>query len=88
MLEADGFICEKCGVCCRHIDTIPELREFDNGFGVCIHLKGSLCDIYEHRPDICSIERMYELRFSDMLSKEQYYALSARACRMLVQLRD
>lgn len=84
----DAFVCGKCGKCCRHIDTVPELRELDSGNGVCVHLVNNLCEIYEGRPDVCNVERMYELVFSQLLSREQYYALSAQACRNLQDLRD
>lgn len=59
------FICTRCGLCCRNIDKIPELREFHKGDGVCIHLsEDNLCNIYMNRPDICNTEKMYELKYN------------------------
>ena len=52
MKNKEGFQCSACGECCRHIGKIEQLRAFDNGNGVCIHLKGNLCEIYENRPEI------------------------------------
>ena len=61
------FECDKCGICCKHIDSIPQLKDFDSGNGRCIHLlDNNLCEIYFERPDICNVERMYEIYFKDM----------------------
>ena len=41
------FPCDKCGICCNHINEIPELHSFDSGNGRCIHLlDNNLCAIY------------------------------------------
>ena len=29
------FECDKCGICCKHIDNIPQLKSFDMGNGRC-----------------------------------------------------
>lgn len=78
------FVCTKCGLCCKNIDTIPELEKFDMGDGVCIHLSNdNLCNIYAVRPDICNIDRMYELFYKTILSKEEYERLNIEGCRAL-----
>ena len=77
------FHCGRCGLCCRQIGGIPQLARFDRGDGVCRHLTdGNLCDIYETRPEVCSVERMYA-RFQAEMGREQYYALMEDACRCL-----
>lgn len=41
------FACDRCGICCQHIDLIPQLKEFDSGNGRCVHLsENNLCEIY------------------------------------------
>lgn len=78
------FICNKCGLCCRNIDKIPELEEFHKGDGVCIHLSDdNLCDIYSIRPDICNVEKMFELNYKAMMSKEEYEKMNMEGCRVL-----
>lgn len=78
------FICTKCGLCCRNIDKIPELAEFHKGDGVCIHLSDdNLCDIYPIRPDICNVEKMFELNYKAMMSKEEYEKMNMEGCRVL-----
>lgn len=54
------------------------------GDGVCIHLTDdNLCDIYENRPDICNVEKMYETLYKSMMSKEEYEKKNMEGCRML-----
>ena len=77
------FNCTKCGECCRHIDRVPELSKFDDGNGVCIHLKGNLCDIYYHRPVICNVDRMYELYFANEYLKDDFYKINENACEII-----
>ncbi len=76
------FNCDKCGKCCRLLSGIPQLASFDRGDGVCIHLQGNLCDIYENRPDICNVEKMFPA-FSQNMNYEQYIALMEDSCLYL-----
>ena len=78
------FICTMCGLCCRNIDKIPELADFHTGDGVCIHLSdNNLCDIYSIRPDICNVEKMYELNYKAKMSKEEYEKMNMEGCKIL-----
>ena len=54
------FECDRCGICCQHIDSIPQLKQFDSGNGRCVHLlENNLCEIYLDRPEICNVDKMY-----------------------------
>ena len=78
------FVCTKCGLCCRNIDKIPELSSFHKGDGICIHLSDdNLCNIYSTRPDICNVDKMYELKFKSMMTKEEYEQINREGCRVL-----
>lgn len=78
------FECSKCGLCCRHIDMIPELSKYDSGDGECKYLtKDNLCAIYESRPDICNVDKMYEIYFSNEMTKEAFYEKNLEGCRAL-----
>ena len=75
------FECDKCGICCRHIDLIPQLKEFDSGNGRCVHLsENNLCEIYLDRPEICNVERMFELYFKGEISEADYICLNKIGC--------
>ena len=79
-----NFQCDKCGVCCKLLKGIPQLAAFDRGDGVCIHLKDNLCSIYESRPDICNVEKMYVF-FKEQMSEEEYLQLMSNSCKVLKQ---
>ena len=79
-----NFQCDKCGICCKLLKGIPQLAAFDRGNGVCIHLKDNLCSIYESRPDICNVEKMYVF-FKEQMSEEEYLQLMSNSCKVLKQ---
>lgn len=83
MPPLERFPCSQCGECCRHIDLIPLLAPFDRGDGVCVHLRGDLCAIYEDRPEICCVDTMYERYFSEAYTREGFYRLNLRVCQAL-----
>ena len=77
------FHCDKCGLCCRSLAFVPQLAAFDRGDGVCRYLaENNLCEIYDARPDICNVEKMYSL-FASQMSKEEYYCLMEESCAVL-----
>lgn len=83
------FECSKCGLCCRHIDMIPELSDYDSGNGRCKYLtEDNLCDIYANRPDICNVDKMYEIRFFNEMTKEDFYEKNLEGCRALKKYVD
>lgn len=78
------FPCEQCGLCCKHLEMIPQLKEFDSGDGRCIHLMdNNLCAIYENRPDICNVSKMYELVFCKQMSEDEYIKINLAGCRAI-----
>ena len=79
------FPCTECGICCKNISTIQELKEFDVGNGICkyLDLNTNLCNIYDTRPDICRIDKMYEIEYYKYFSKEEFYIKNAEICNEL-----
>lgn len=53
------------------------------GNGVCKHLKGNICDIYDRRPDVCRVDVMYEKYFSAVYSRKEFYRLNELVCEEL-----
>lgn len=77
------FECQKCGQCCKNIGKTGLLKDFENEKGECIHLtKDNLCSIYDQRPDICNVEKMYKLYF---MSLEEYIEYNKAICKVLNQ---
>ena len=78
------FLCTRCGLCCKNIHEIPELADFHTGDGICIHLSDdNLCKIYSTRPDICNVEKMYELYYVNIMSKAEYERKNLEGCKAL-----
>lgn len=79
------FPCTMCGICCQNISHIKELESFDLGNGVCKYFdlitKG--CTIYDIRPNICRIDKMYELEYYKKFTKSDFYNLNAEACNRM-----
>jgi len=80
------FLCDGCGLCCQHISEIEELKEFHNGDGICIHLnrENNQCNIYETRPNVCRVEKMYDLVYhKEFNSKQEFYNANMAICNVL-----
>ena len=74
------FPCLKCGLCCRMLQHIPLLAEYDLGNGVCRYLVNNQCSIYENRPTLCNIDEMYTLYFETKITKTDFYIENLKAC--------
>lgn len=80
-----AFRCDKCGLCCRLLRYVPQLAAFDRGDGVCRFLQGNLCSIYESRPDICNVEKMYPV-FASIMSREEYDRAMSDSCAQIKEM--
>ena len=78
------FVCTKCGICCRNIDKIPELSSYHTGDGVCVYSSDeNLCTIYDIRPDICNVDRMYQKVYKNIMPRELYDEYNMQGCKLL-----
>lgn len=79
------FPCTQCGLCCQNIAGIEQLKDFDLGNGVCKFFNKQThgCDIYENRPDICQVDKMFELEFYSYFTKIEFYRENAKVCNQL-----
>ena len=71
------FPCDECGECCRHIDQVSALHDFDDGRGCCIHLRDNRCDIYASRPLVCRGEYIYRQYYPGASVPEFYNEMIA-----------
>ena len=82
-MSTPRFNCDRCGLCCRSIGGIPQLKQYDRGDGVCSHLTdANLCDMYDSRPEVCNVERMYS-RFASEMTWDEYISLMEASCECL-----
>lgn len=77
------FKCDCCGCCCRHIYESELYKDLDRGDGVCKYLTGNLCSIYENRPLLCQVDECFEIYFSQIITREEYYKLNEIQCKRL-----
>ena len=79
------FKCDCCGLCCRHIDKVPQLKNFDSGrsFCKCLNTQTNLCTIYYERPDLCNVEVGYKKYFADQYTEEEFFRLNYKVCEQL-----
>lgn len=78
------YPCTKCGLCCQHIEHIPELKMFDLGNGTCRYFNPKVgCVIYDDRPLVCKIDEYFKLVKSEFSSKLTFYQANANVCNEL-----
>ncbi len=78
------FPCDKCGLCCKRLDLIEEMKEYDRGDGVCMYLtKDNLCSIYDNRPTICNTKLYYLMHYRKQMSWEEFVKESKKGCKAL-----
>jgi Fe-S-cluster containining protein len=79
-----SYPCTSCGLCCQKISGIEQLRDLDNGDGVCKnYVPGEGCSIYTSRPNICRIDDGYTLYAKDKMTLIDYYQANAAVCNEL-----
>jgi len=79
------FPCTSCGLCCQNISSVKELKKFDLGNGVCKYFDeiSNQCTIYETRPDICRVDKMYQQKYNVFFTKKEFYIKNAEVCNQL-----
>ena len=81
------FICIRCGCCCKAVGHTEEDKFLDNGNGVCKYYNDQKreCIIYNFRPEICRVDKMYK-RFKDKMTWDEYVDLTYESCEKLRKL--
>jgi len=79
------FPCSGCGLCCQNISKIKELKDYNLGNGVCryFNLQTNECEIYDNRPDICRIDKMFRMHYHKYFTIEEFYIENAKVCNSL-----
>jgi hypothetical protein len=85
--EKKEFVCSRCGACCRNIHLYEPASYLDRGDGVCKYYNDNdkSCTIYEFRPEICRVDKMYKL-FKNKMTWNEYIDLSYESCEELRKL--
>jgi uncharacterized protein len=79
------FPCTSCGLCCQNITNIEELKTYDLGNGTCKYFDciSNECTIYSDRPDICRVDKMFDLVYNKKFTQEEFYIGNAKICNHL-----
>lgn len=79
------FSCDKCGLCCMHIDESNVEPRMNRGDGVCRFFDEDthLCNIYDKRPIFCNVDRFYEEHLTTKILREDYYEVNCKSCKIL-----
>lgn len=69
---------------------VKEVAEFPFLFtpeGRCSKLAddNKTCTVYESRPDICNVEKMFDKYYEGKIDKQSYYLSSAMACNKIIK---
>lgn len=62
-----------------------ETANLDRGDGTCRYFDDDLkhCRIYRQRPDICRVDRQYELHYRSVMTWAAFVELNQGACKVL-----
>ncbi|MBC8580132.1 CxxCxxCC domain-containing protein [Zhenhengia yiwuensis] len=76
------FKCDKCGCCCMKVGQSAVYATLDRGDGVCMYFNDELrlCNIYEIRPTMCNVDKVYTILFKSKIEKEEYYKMNRKYC--------
>lgn len=82
---AHNFPCNQCGECCKRVHMLAETASLDRGDGICRNFDVDFkrCNIYQQRPDICRVDRQYELHYQSAMTWEAFVELNQIACKAL-----
>lgn len=79
------FPCTSCGLCCQNISKIKNLKNYDLGNGICKYFNSidNSCKIYNKRPDICSVDIMFKIKYKQYFTEKIFYMENAKSCNYL-----
>jgi len=84
-MPSNPFPCTQCGLCCQNVHLSVETRFLDRGDGTCRHYQeyDKTCSIYSERPDICRVDRQYELSYAKQYQWDEFVAINLEVCVFL-----
>lgn len=70
------------------MNVATETRLLDRGDGICrnFDVDRNICSIYEERPDICRIDRQYQLHYRNEYTWDDFVAINLQSCRLIESL--
>lgn len=78
-----NFPCTSCGCCCKRVGLVKKFlteEEFPHNTredGCCEMLINDKCSVYDNRPEICNVNKMF---LKSNLDIKEYYKLNIEQC--------
>jgi Fe-S-cluster containining protein len=97
-MDTNSFPCTGCGACCKRINNLeahivkddPEHMLYfpyswdENGVCENLNLEDNSCNVYETRPTMCNIDKMFQFVQNGM-SKKEYYNVNIFLCNKMIE---
>lgn len=83
-----GPFCTACGKCCPEIKNARRLFDFllDDHNKCRHHQPDGRCAIYANRPLPCRVDDLYDALYTNVCSREDFYAFNAACCALRQRL--
>ncbi len=86
------FQCSGCGCCCSRVGkAIANMKSLGFPYeakedGSCTMLdENKQCKVYDDRPEVCSVDRMYEKYYKEMFeNKKDFYTMQSEICHKFI----
>jgi uncharacterized protein len=95
-----SFPCIKCGICCKRLKETLGKRDLASPFlqkaidefphplredGSCSQFIDGLCGVYESRPLLCNIDKIFDEHVKNTVSRREYHIFVAMSCNELIR---
>ena len=81
------FNCTQCGLCCKYVGKFPFMKNYARLDGSCKYLgENNLCSIYDKRPDICNVDKIYERYFANKMSIDEWHKFNEEQCKKIKEM--
>lgn len=88
MNNYNHFPCKQCGLCCRLVGKSIRTKHLALKDGTCRYLnkKTNLCSIYSSRPNVCRVDDYYDLKYKNIMSRDEFYSMNLKICKQLMEM--
>lgn len=81
-----SFNCTSCGACCNRAWAVEDFPLPIREDGSCSMLtEDNKCSIYDTRPPVCIVSKMYKKHKTKGISRKQYYKINNELCNEFIK---
>ena len=84
-IKIEKLKCDCCGLCCRHIDRVPQLKNLDSGDGVYKNFdrEKNLCKFIVNSPTCAMLKSVTKKYFSEIYTWKEFLQLNYKIYEQL-----